>query len=260
MKVGRTEREILWTLNSFGNMMDVRTLKFYMGRQIKGSVGRLLNKKLIEKNGKVIRLTVDGEMKTLQIAKKGKVWKDRKIKLNTKIKLVAFDLDDTLVPGYVNRTFDVEIMRQFLKILKENNIRTTVLSINPKDVVYWKLRQFGLLQYIDYPFHTTKGEGLQFLRKALNLSEDEIIFIGHDLMFDYKMIKMRNPNVKVVLLKDCLSNSDKVYSVNSANTNDAIIIERKLKDLINIINSHDKNTKSVIYDAIKIYNDGGEKE
>jgi len=251
MKLGRTEREILWILSSFENVMDTRKLRFYIGRQIKGSIRRLVNKKLIEKNGKKVKLTADGETAVRKIAEKGEIWKERKIRLKTKIKLAAFDLDDTLVPGYVSKTFDVEIMRQFLKILKNNNIRTTVLSINPKDVIYWKLRQFGLLQYIDYPFQATKGEGLLRLLKTLNLREDEAIFIGHDLMFDYQMVRSRNPNVKIILLKDCLSNTDKSVKLNDAiNDNNLVIVERRLKDLVNIINSHGEDTKSFIYNAI----------
>jgi predicted HAD superfamily phosphohydrolase YqeG len=258
MKLGRTEREILWTLSSFENTMDIRNLRFYIGRHIKGSIRRLANKKLIEKNGKKVKLTADGETVIRKIAEKGEIWKERKIRLKTKIKLAAFDLDDTLVPGYVSKTFDVEIMRQFLKILKDNDIRTTVLSINPKDVVYWKLRQFGLLQYIDYPFQTTKGEGLLRLLKMLNLREDEAIFIGHDLMFDYQMVRSRNPNVKIILLKDCLSNTDKSVKLNDViNDNNLVIVERRLKDLINIINFHGGNAKSFIYNAINKHNDGG---
>jgi len=237
-KLGCTEKEILWTLMSLGET-EGKTLKHFINKQIKGSIYRLKKKELITKNGKKIGITEKGKSAVMFIASKGKIWSNRKVKLNTGIKLVAFDLDDTLIPGYVNENVDVELMRTFLRILKDNGIRTAVLSINPKSVVYLRLRHYGLLKYIDYPFHTIKGKGLLFLKESLNLKDSEIIFIGHDLTSDYLDVKRTNPKANVVLLEDSISNHDTPHKIQQGEN--IPTVKRKISDLIKLINSYGGN-------------------
>ena len=268
-RLGKTEREILWTLMSFDTPMKKRELKFWMNREIKGSVYRLVKKGLIKSNSKEFAITDYGKSVLMYIASKGKVWRHRKVKLHNSIKLVAFDLDDTLIPGYVNKYVDVELMRQFLRILKENGIRTAVLSVNTRETIYWRLRTYGLLRYVDYPFHTDKGYGLLFLKKTLNLDDKEIIFIGHDLTWDYRFVKSVNPNIKVVLLSDSISNCDrsKPNILRKINKNeldseqlDAVIVDRCMNEFIKLLNN--KNTTRYIKTHYKNIIDGdryGEK-
>ena len=236
-KLGCTEKEILWTLMSLGET-DGKTLRRLINRQIKGSINRLRKKGLIAKNGEKIGITEQGKSAIMFIASEGKIWSNRKVKLNTRIKLVAFDLDDTLIPGYVNKNIDVELMRTFLRILKDNGIRIAVLSINPKSVVYSRLRQYGLLRYIDYPFHTTKGRGLLFLKESLNLEDSEMIFIGHDLTSDYLDIKRTNPKANVVLLEDSISNHDIPCKIQQG---EIPTVKRKISELVKLVNSYGGN-------------------
>lgn len=234
LKLGVTEREVLWTLLSLRRDIKRTELTSLTGKDLRKTLIRLKNKGLVKESKEhYIELTKEGKGVVLYFSKRGSVWGKRHVpKLQTQYKLVAFDLDDTLIPGYVNKFVDVETMRRFLHILKANNIKIAVLSINTPETVYYRLRDYGLLRYIDYPIFTQKGTAIQTLKHVMNLKDNQILFIGHDISMDYHNVKSLNPKVKVALLRDALSSGDagtysKPYS--------PVLIDRSIPTFIKVL-------------------------
>lgn len=207
--LGAGEKEILWTLYTLGSMSRNK-LCDTLHKDINTSLGRLRKKRLVKLEKSTVKLTDVGCGAILHYAVKGKTWSGyRKIpKVKSKFKLVVFDLDDTLIPGFVSKDVDVELMRKILRTLKKSGVKTSVLSVNPDTTVYKRLRNYGLLRYIDIPFQTSKSVGMKKLLNFTQLKPEEVLFVGHSIDSDFLAIKNADERIPVVLFKDTFSRGD----------------------------------------------------
>jgi len=239
--LGAGEKEILWTLYTLGSMSHHK-LRDTLHKDIDTSLGRLRKKRLVKLEKDAVKLTDVGRGAILHYAVKGKSWSGyRKIpKVKSKFKLVVFDLDDTLIPGFVTKEVDVETMRRILVTLKKNNIKTSVLSINPDYTVYKRLRNYGLLRYIDIPFQTSKTVGMKKLLRFTQLKPEEILYVGHDINSDWTGIKNADKRIPVVLFEDAISYGD--FGTKTPKVKGSLIIPRDFTTFIKVLEGKIRET------------------
>ncbi|MEI6515061.1 MAG: HAD-IIIC family phosphatase [bacterium] len=101
-----------------------------------------------------------------------------------KVKLVVFDLDNTLWDGILVEAQDGKValksgIREILDTLDQRGILLSVASRNTEDVAKRKLEEFGLLDYFLSPQINwgRKSESIRRIIQEVNVGEDTVAFV-----------------------------------------------------------------------------------
>lgn len=132
-----------------------------------------------------------------------------------KVKVVAWDLDNTLWKGTLINNDKIEINQDALKVIQEfdkRGILNTICSKNDYSVATAKLRELGIIDYFLYPAINwgQKSENLKAIAQQLNLGINAFAFID-DNVREREEVKQALPMVRVfsdteitsLLNKDC---------------------------------------------------------
>lgn len=102
----------------------------------------------------------------------------------TKIKCVAWDLDNTLWQGVIgddgaDKVIVDDVAIDLIKKLDEMGFIQTIVSKNTFDVVWPKIKELGLSEYFVYPEINwkSKSENIAQITKKLNIGMDTIAFV-----------------------------------------------------------------------------------
>lgn len=110
------------------------------------------------------------------------------------IKVVFFDLDNTLIPYYEDLPY--ESTKKFIKYLQEKGLKVYVISNNHKERVQKFSDELGCkFSYLSYKPLTFR---LKKFIKNENLNKEEIILVGDQLLTDVLCTKL-------LKIKSCLS-------------------------------------------------------
>ncbi|MDG6989559.1 MAG: HAD family hydrolase [Nitrososphaerota archaeon] len=160
----------------------------------------------MNKTNYTYRLTPGGEKAIYNAANKAST--PKALMLQPKFKLVGFDLDDTLIGGSTQPNVDTKLMATVLTVLKQNGVKTAVFSVNPRSTIYERLKVYGLLPLIDYPFFDGKGGKLRHLIERLGLAQKDVLFVGQDTYLDYLLMREHLKTLEIILLKDALTSGN----------------------------------------------------
>lgn len=118
-----------------------------------------------------------------------------------KVKVVAWDLDNTLWNGVLVEDDDVIIKKDVLECIKQldaKGILNTIVSKNDYEVAWKKLESFGIADYFLAPAINwgQKSENLKSIAKYLNLGVDAFAFIDDNIR-EREEVKNALPMVRV---------------------------------------------------------------
>ncbi len=136
---------------------------------------------------------------------------------NQKIKLVVWDLDNTIWKGILSEDNNVILtpgIKKVIQTLDKRGILQSVSSKNDFEVAFRKLKEFGLDQYFLYPKinWNPKSQNIKETISQINISEDTVAFVD-DQTFEMEEVKFSLPKVMVIpaeeidniLEKDCMN-------------------------------------------------------
>jgi len=121
-------------------------------------------------------------------------------KINNKIKLVIWDLDDTLWKGILSED-QIKINPDNGKLIKELTLRGIINSISSKndyEVAKKKLQEIGLWDYFVFPQinWNPKGQTIKELIKIIGLRDENVLFID-DSIHNLKEVLNFCPSINV---------------------------------------------------------------
>lgn len=121
----------------------------------------------------------------------------------SKVKCVAWDLDNTLWEGVIgddggDNVIPYKASIQLIKDLDERGIIQTIVSKNTEKVAWEKIESLGLCDYFLYPAINwgRKSQSLKCIAKELNINIDTFAVID-DSIFERNEIKTNLPQVRV---------------------------------------------------------------
>ncbi|WP_373265138.1 HAD-IIIC family phosphatase [Hungatella hathewayi] len=123
-----------------------------------------------------------------------------------KIKLVIWDLDNTIWRGVLSEDRDVTLIsgrRKMIETLDERGILQSISSKNDYDSAYRKLKEYGLDEYFLYPKinWNPKSQNIKETISQINISEDAVAFVD-DQIFELEEVKFSLPEVMVISADD----------------------------------------------------------
>lgn len=127
--------------------------------------------------------------------------------IKNKIKVVFWDLDDTLWKGTLSEDNSVEIIDNRIDIIRELNKRgiiSSIISKNNFDRAKEKLCEFGVWDCFVFPkiAFTAKGEMIKQALSDMNLREDNACFID-DNEFNLREAEFYNPKISIIRADLC---------------------------------------------------------
>ena len=127
--------------------------------------------------------------------------------IKDKIKVVFWDLDDTLWQGTLAEGDDVKLYDDRVKIISTLNSRGIVNSIcskNDFEQTKSKLEELGIWDLFVFPniAFLPKGQMIKDTLDEMNLREDNALFID-DNDFNLREVEYYNPKISVLNCKDC---------------------------------------------------------
>jgi FkbH-like protein len=128
---------------------------------------------------------------------------------NKEVKVVVWDLDNTLWDGTLIEGDDVRVkpgIEEIIKTLDARGILQSVASKNDFGDAVAKLKEFGLDDYFIYPeIHwNAKSTSLAAIQKNINVGMDTIVFVD-DQPFEREEVKSVHPDVTCLDAADYLS-------------------------------------------------------
>lgn len=116
-----------------------------------------------------------------------------------KIKVVVWDLDNTLWDGVLLEDESVALKPQvpeIVRTLDERGILQSVASKNDHDTAMAKLRELGLEEYFLYPQinWNSKASSIEQIRKSINIGIDTVAFVD-DQPFEREEVAHTHPQV-----------------------------------------------------------------
>ena len=147
----------------------------------------------------------------------------------TKIKLVIWDLDNTLWEGtvYYKDKDSVKLKpgtAAALKELTKRGIKNTICSKNYYEDADKTLEKFEIKKYFENPEigWGLKSEGIKRLIEKFNVKKDEVIFIDDDA-FQRAEVQSQIPGLLSIELKDPLD----ILEINGVQPENATDIDKK---------------------------------
>jgi HAD superfamily phosphatase (TIGR01681 family) len=119
----------------------------------------------------------------------------------SKVKCVAWDLDNTLWEGVIGDNANIkprEDVLQMIGQLDKRGILQTIVSKNNHDIAWQKIEEIGMSDYFLYPAINwgRKSQNLMEIAKELNINVDSFALID-DSEFERKEVKTALPQVRV---------------------------------------------------------------
>ncbi len=119
----------------------------------------------------------------------------------SKVKCVAWDLDNTLWEGIVSEREDIELRQDSVALvhaLDQRGILQTVVSKNDQEVAWGQIEKLGLTDYFLYPAINwgQKSENIKAVSRNLNLSLNSFAVID-DSPFERAEIAAALPQVRI---------------------------------------------------------------
>jgi FkbH-like protein len=119
----------------------------------------------------------------------------------SKVKVVAWDLDNTLWEGILENTNDVQLRKEAIETiiaLDARGILNTIVSKNDYDKAMFKLKEFAIDEYFLCPAINwgQKSENLKHIAEALNLGIDSFAFVDDNIR-EREEVKDAIPTVRV---------------------------------------------------------------
>lgn len=135
--------------------------------------------------------------------------------IKEKIKVVFWDLDDTLWKGTLAENEKVEIIEKRINIIKELNSRGIVNSICSKNDFnkakaklvknnIWDLFVFPSISFLP------KGEMIKDTLKNMNLRDNNALFVD-DNAFNLREVEYYNPNINTIIADSCEAILDNIF-------------------------------------------------
>jgi len=108
-------------------------------------------------------------------------------KLAKKIKLIIFDVDGVLTDGGLYFAEDGSEIKRFnaldghgIKMLKDNGVEVAVISARNTKSVEYRMKNLGIKHF--YQGQSDKAVAFNALLKTLNVSVDEVAYVGDDVI------------------------------------------------------------------------------
>lgn len=122
--------------------------------------------------------------------------------MGKKIKLIIWDLDNTIWNGVLSEDDEVTLREEIVGIIKEfdrRGILQSVASKNNHDQAMEQLRLFHLDEYFLYPKinWNNKSENVETIVKHINISMDTVAFVD-DQQFERDEVSFKLPDVTCV--------------------------------------------------------------
>ena len=130
-----------------------------------------------------------------------RMYENQQSKPAQKVKVVAWDLDNTLWDGTLVEDEDVRVRNSVVECIKQldsKGILNTIVSKNDHDKAWKKVEDFGIAEYFLAPAINwgQKSENLKGIAKYLNLGIDAFAFVD-DNVREREEVKMALPMVRV---------------------------------------------------------------
>jgi 3-deoxy-D-manno-octulosonate 8-phosphate phosphatase (KDO 8-P phosphatase) len=107
--------------------------------------------------------------------------------LANKIQLIIFDVDGVLTDGGLYFTEDGAELKRFnsldghgIKMLKDNGVEVAVITARDSKAVAYRMKNLGIAHL--YQGQSDKVVAFSDLLKTLNLSADEVAYVGDDVI------------------------------------------------------------------------------
>ncbi len=115
--------------------------------------------------------------------------------LANKIQLIIFDVDGVLTDGGLYFTEDGAEFKRFnsldghgIKMLKDNGVEVAVITARDSKAVAYRMKNLGITHF--YQGQSDKVVAFSDLLQKLNLSADEVAYVGDDVIDLPVMIKV----------------------------------------------------------------------
>lgn len=160
----------------------------------------------------------------------------------SKVKCVAWDLDNTLWDGVIGDTDNgnVTLKPDSVKLIKEldqRGILQTIVSKNTFDIAWAKINEFGIQEYFLYPAINwgRKSQNMVSIANELNINIDTFAFID-DSVFERNEVATSLPQVRtydVQEIPDLLSKPEfnLPITIESAKRRESYLIDRERKSI-----------------------------
>lgn len=127
--------------------------------------------------------------------------------IKNKIKVVLWDLDDTLWKGTLSEDTEIEVIKSRINIIQELNKRgivNSIISKNNFEKAKEKLCELGIWDCFVFPqiAFVAKGEMIKQVLKDMNLREDNACFID-DSEFNLREAVFYNPRISIIRADLC---------------------------------------------------------
>ncbi len=128
-------------------------------------------------------------------------------KIKDTIKVVFWDLDDTIWRGTLAENDEITLIDHRIEIIRKLNARGIVNSIcskNDFEKAQRKLEYFGIWELFVFPCiaFMPKGEMIKSILKSMNLRENNALFIDDNEM-NLREVEFYNPNISILNSANC---------------------------------------------------------
>jgi FkbH-like protein len=122
------------------------------------------------------------------------------------IKLVIWDLDNTVWNGTLMEGDDVDLRKGIKKVLEaldQRGILHSIASKNEHDVAWRKLQDLGVEEYFLYPQinWSSKAANIESIIKSINIGQDAVAFVDDD-PFEREEVRQALPQLLVLNATD----------------------------------------------------------
>lgn len=114
-------------------------------------------------------------------------WEDRIVEIAKKIKLVIFDVDGVLTDGGLYFTDDGREIKKFnvkdglgITWLVQNKIEVAIITGRSSIIVAERMKSLGVSHV--YQGRMNKLETYENLKRALNISDEQVVYVGDDMI------------------------------------------------------------------------------
>ncbi len=126
--------------------------------------------------------------------------------MKRKMKLVIWDLDNTIWHGVISEDGQVELREDIASVIAEldkRGILQSVASKNNYDQAMEQLKKFQLDEYFIYPMinWNSKSENIQVIVKNINIAMDSVAFVD-DQQFERDEVNYSLPDVNCIDAED----------------------------------------------------------